>query len=180
MTVQTEFSRLFQVENLKDEGTEIDVTANADECKKLAERCGLISLVKLDAKLRVKTLPGSDIIEVQGNVQSVIAQTCVVTLEEFTSPLDFTFTALFQDAETLEKVESEEVDEMDEMVEEPDPIDNGEIDMGELVAQQLILHLDAYPRKPGAKIDPRYSGEEAMRENPFDSLKGMLKTPSSN
>ena len=34
-----------------------------------------------------------------------------------------------------------------------DPILNGEIDLGEIVAETLSLELDAYPRKPGESFD---------------------------
>jgi len=32
----------------------------------------------------------------------------------------------------------------------PDPIINGQIDLGALAAEFLVLNLDLYPRKPGA------------------------------
>ena len=44
---------------------------------------------------------------------------------------------------------------------EPEPIADGRIDLGEAVVQQLAIALDPYPRAPGAELPAQYSAEEA-------------------
>ena len=68
--------------------------------------------------------------------------------------------ALLQDDEDLEDL--------------PDPIVNGRIDLGGLVAETLVLGLDPYPRKPGvAFADPTPAAPEPPEASPFAVLRGL-------
>ena len=57
------------------------------------------------------------------------------------------------------------------MTSRPDEITNGQIDLGALAAEFLMLGLDPYPRKPGA--DFSFEGDDQDRESPFGALKAL-------
>ena len=56
-----------------------------------------------------------------------------------------------------------EIDEAD-----ADPIEDGRIDLGELVAETMAIELDPYPRKPGAGFADII--EDAEKPSPFSAL----------
>ncbi|MFZ3327701.1 MAG: hypothetical protein WA231_18240 [Methylocella sp.] len=54
----------------------------------------------------------------------------------------------------------------------PDPIINGQIDLGALAAEFLALNLDLYPRKPGVTFeDTSVGGEASAIDSPFAVLR---------
>ena len=59
-----------------------------------------------------------------------------------------------------------------------DPIENGEIDLGELVAEAVALELDAYPRKPGeayAEAEDDSAEVIELMPSPFANLDKLTK-----
>src|SRR3546814_5101780 len=56
----------------------------------------------------------------------------------------------------------------------PDLLEDDRIDAGEVVAEELALALDPYPRKAGVDLPPEYHSkqEHAAKDNPFDVLAG--------
>jgi len=53
----------------------------------------------------------------------------------------------------------------------PDPLIGGKIDVGEVLAEELGLTLDPYPRLPGASLDMAMSDEAAP--GPFERLRKL-------
>ena len=57
-----------------------------------------------------------------------------------------------------------------------EPLDDGMIDIGEAVAQQLSLALDPFPRAPGAVLDEETDlSDGSPRESPFAALAKLHK-----
>jgi len=119
--------------------TRKDIDATADECAALAARFDLESLGSLSAnvslsvvdkrRMRVRakgTMSASDVVVrgVMGSTPSIL-QVDGVPFETFFA----------EDEEGGGTFDSDEDDSYDE------PIDNGQVDLGELVAQHLYLHL---------------------------------------
>ena len=64
---------------------------------------------------------------------------------------------------------------------DPEPLEGGELDLGEAVAQQLALALDPYPRAPGTRVPEGYRPQsgEAGRHRPFEALRALKpRSPS--
>ena len=103
-----------------------------------------------------------------------LVQTCVVTLEPFSAPVEGAFERVYAPGSAEEPAE-EELGEEDP----PDAIIDGVIDIGEAVAEQLALELDPFPRAPGVVFEGFSVGEggdEASPANPFAVL-AKLKEP---
>lgn len=164
-----EFSRLFPVEKLRDRTMRERIEANEEECEGLANRLDIVALKHLSADLALQSARGGTVVEVEGTLEADVVYTCVVTLEPFESHIKESFTSYFARPDQIPKPENEDVE--DERA--PEPIGpSGEIDLGELAAQQLSLALDPHPRKPGAVFVPPRIGETApsSKKNPFAIL----------
>ena len=175
-----EFSRPLDVSELPTQGLDISVEATPAECRALCRRFELEDLRTLAAQVRVERArdkDGAPTIRVRAVLRAQAEQICVVTLEPFAVQVDDEFTILFQLAANL----PEGAGALDDAKREvsPEPLDTPEIDVGELVAQHLLLALDPHPRRPGAMLES--GGEEAQSSDiaarpngPFAKL-GQLK-----
>ena len=133
-----EFSRPLQVDRVPRKGSHEHIVADAAECAKLAERFAIRALHKLSARLFLVSWRGGGI-KVTGSVEAEMEQASVVSLETFTVKNQFQVERFFLPANKLnENIEDD-----------ADPIDNGIIDLGEIVAETLGLEIEPYPRKPG-------------------------------
>jgi uncharacterized metal-binding protein YceD (DUF177 family) len=155
-----EFSRPVQADSITQrEATEV-LQASEAERAALAARFGLIALDRLAAKVRLRRVRGGELIRVVGELEAEVVQACVVTLEPVAARLTDSFQALFAPPHLVPKDADEIEVYLEEEREPPEPIENGRIDLGELVAQHLSLALDPYPRAPGAAFVPILEHED--------------------
>ncbi|MBI1272527.1 MAG: DUF177 domain-containing protein [Alphaproteobacteria bacterium] len=168
-TPDGEFPRTVQIDKIPSEGMELDIEAEAKECKALAKRLGIIGLGALRASLRLRHTHGNTMIEVDGSFDAVVTQECVVTLEPVESAITASPVAgLFAPAHLVPPGSGPA--EIDSVAEEPEPIGpEGLIDVGELVVQHLALALDPYPRKPGVAFEGMTT-DKPERTSPFAKL----------
>lgn len=159
-----------EVAAVPQEGMDVELVPDAQTREKLAEVAELISIPAL--KVSFQVLPrGASGAKVHGSLTGIVRQTCVVSLEEFDSPVEEEFSVDFAVASERETDEEDE----DEIEESPDPIVDGKIDLGALATEFLILSIDPYPRKPGVQFtavieDPE---EPERKPNPFEQLSGL-------
>jgi len=172
-----EFSRPVPTKDIGEVEISEVIEATAAERTALAKRFGLLALERLTAECRVRR-ESDKIIRVAGKFQAQLAQTCVVTLEPVASDVENSFSLLFSEDAELNTSASEILVELDEE-DPPEPIPPGGIDLGELVAEQLALDLDPYPRAEGAELKQLDQGDgrdgTKAGESPFsvlESLKG--------
>jgi uncharacterized metal-binding protein YceD (DUF177 family) len=141
---QPEFHRPIEVEHIPPGGCIEYLTAGEAELTALAARLKLPRVFDLRARLKAERLRAGGAM-VSGELIAEVAQTCVVTLEDFRSTLTFPVERIFLPAKAIPDDDSEEAD--------ADPVIEGRIDLGELVTETLSLSLDPYPRKPGAAFE---------------------------
>ncbi|MDP6473717.1 MAG: DUF177 domain-containing protein [Alphaproteobacteria bacterium] len=175
-----EFSRPVDVSELTGQSRAISVRATHAECEALCRRFELEELRALSARVRVTRAhdgEGAPAIRVQAALHAEVVRICVVTLEPFAHQVDEEFTILFRPAADLPRPAGVADETMSG--DSPEPLDGPEIDVGELVAQHLLLALDPHPRRPGAAVE--LGGEAAPGAdtapppyNPFAKL-GQLK-----
>jgi uncharacterized metal-binding protein YceD (DUF177 family) len=170
--LESEFSRTIRVERIGREEIERRIEAKPDERTALAERLGLASLDLLRADLRLKRLSRGRI-AVEGRFEAKLTQLCVVSLEPVAAQLEGEFAVEFVEAGP--GPETEAVIAIDS-VDPPEPIEDGLIDLGEAVVQQLAERIDPYPRAPGADVawqDEKPAMSEPKR--PFAALSALQK-----
>jgi len=167
-----EFSRRVRAADLEDgRETAVSLAADAAERAALARRFGLTDLVRLQAAVRL--LRTGPLVTATADLEADVVQSCVVTLEPVPAAIRDRATRLYADPGPADEGEGgEEVVVQIDEDDPPEPIVDGAIDIGELVAEEMGLRLEPYPRSPGAAFDAP-AGEDAL-ESPFVVL-GRLK-----
>jgi uncharacterized metal-binding protein YceD (DUF177 family) len=101
--------------------------------------------------------------KLEGHVTADLEQVSVISLEAFRETVSVPLARYFLPHGAV--VDNQQEDDAD-------PIDNGWIDLGEVVAETLALDLDPYPRKPGEAFPGHVEddGAEAKAPSPFAVL----------
>ncbi len=158
------FSRLLAVETVPESGLDIEIRASEAELAALAAQCGLVSLKSFKASFHV-TKQGRGRYSAAGALSALVTQLCVVTLEPFETEVAAAICVDFAPSGALPPAASTAG------ADPPDPIINGQIDLGALAAEFLVLNLDLYPRKPGAVFEKAETGGgESEKDSPFAVL----------
>ena len=169
-------SRRFDVSTVRDASVAFTVTATDAECQALASDAGLSGIDAFSAAFEIAR-EGLEGLRVTGTVQAQVRQTCVVSLDDFSSrieePVDVVFlpeadVARMADERAAQPANHDEEDPPDDV---PDPIVGGRIDLGALAAEIMMLGLDPYPRKPGVAYAASASPGDVV--SPFAALKQL-------
>lgn len=164
-----EFSRPVTLEELHGGSVRRTIEASQSECRRLAERFGISAVDALSATVTLDARDDGRFVVAKGAFTAAVTQTCVVTLEPLPRTVSEQFVVRL--AGVPEPDENAVVDLDPTAEDEPEPIEGGSIDIGELVAQHLLLALDPYPRAEGVELDPRASAAgEAAPDGPFAKL----------
>ena len=133
-----ELSRPLIVDRVPRKGSHEVFAAEPAERAALAKRFGLVALHDLKARLLAVPWRAGGL-KVTGHVDVELEQISVVSLEPFKSTQKFEVERYFLPATAT----------VDPAIDDADPIVDGTVDLGELVAETLGLELDPYPRKDG-------------------------------
>jgi uncharacterized metal-binding protein YceD (DUF177 family) len=168
--MKPEFSRLVAIDQLPARGHDLEIAASAAERAALARRFAILGIDRLDAKLRLKPIGRGPLVRLSGTVSAEVVQACVVSLEPVRQSVDEAFEMTF--GPDVDNGGEAEIDLDLDAEDPPDPIVDGEIDVGEAVAEQVALALDPFPRADGAVFTPpaEAAPEEAETANPFAAL----------
>jgi uncharacterized metal-binding protein YceD (DUF177 family) len=164
-----EFSRRIDGFRLNPGGEKYEISASPDERAALAKRFDLLALDRLDAKVRLTPMAGG-YYRLVADFEAELTQACAITSEPVPAHIAESFTLLYGPVE-----ESSEI-VLDGDAEPVEPLDDGMIDIGEAVAQQLSLALDPFPRAPGASLEEEVDlSGHGERESPFAALAKLRK-----
>src|SRR5689334_1959085 len=178
---KSEIERIVDIDRMGPNGTALEIAASDSERLALAKRFGFLGLPAFSARVTVDRRPGGQVV-VEGRLRGRIVQACILTLDPVTQDLDDTFRVVFKqdlaeerDPESGEALVSAQADA-------PEPLPGNLLDVGEIVAEQLSLAADPYPRKHGAKLEdvlpkPRKDGRHEPRRHPFAGLAALRDKP---
>ena len=157
-----EFSRPLQTDRVPKAGSVEKLAAEPEELKALAKRMKLPALHVLTAEIKATPWRGGGI-KLEGHLTADLEQVSVISLEPFRETVSIPIARYFLPPGAV--VENEDEDDAD-------PIDNGWIDLGEVVAETLALDLDPYPRRPGEAFPGHMEddGAAAKAPSPFAVL----------
>ncbi len=189
-SVTPEWSHKVEIGTIGAAPYHLEIRASAEQCRDVARRLKVAGLDDLQAELTLQRQPGSHIIHVAGLVGALVTQNCVITAEPLNNRVEEDIEAWYSDEENIVSLARARRDQTALMAEgeipvadekdDPEPVADGEIDVGELAVQYLSLAIDPYPQKEGAahpQTDEKE--EEAAREhgwhNPFAALKDWKK-----
>jgi uncharacterized metal-binding protein YceD (DUF177 family) len=181
---KSEIERIVDIDRMGSNGTALEIAASESERLALAKRFGFLALPAFSARVTVDRRPGGQVV-VEGRLRGRIVQACILTLDPVTQDLDETFRIVFKqdlaeerDPESGEALVSAQADA-------PEPLTGSLVDVGEIVAEQLSLAADPYPRKQGVKLEdvlpkPRRegrAGRHEQRRHPFAGLAALRDKP---
>ena len=149
--VPPEFSRIVSLDLIDLANPFTEIQAKPDECTALARRFGLFRLDAFTATVAFEVSSPTRVI-VTANYVAEVVQACVVTLEPVSTRIKDCFERRFVSG-PVSRTDDVAVDPLAD--DPPEPWDGGAIDIGEVLAEQLGLAIDPYPRTPGAVfMDP--------------------------
>lgn len=173
--IKAEFSRPVGADTISTHIQRREIKAEPAERQALATRFGLLSLDALGAVLELHRQAG-DIVHVSGRLTADVVQSCVISLAPVAAHIEADFAIDYSAAAA-----PDDGDEFDPLgPDAPEPIIEGEIDLGEAVSQQLAVALDPYPRAPDAVLEtaPLSPAEEKTdKKQPFAVLAALKKRP---
>jgi hypothetical protein len=163
------------VEDIPDTGLHMKIEAPAAVRAELAKLAAVRDLPQLSA---VFDLARQGVgVHVSGHVNAQVGQTCVVTLEPIESALEEAIDVVFAPAVAgVGGFAGAEPDGRRAKAghgEPPEPIAGGKVDLGMLATEFLLLGIDPYPRKPGAKFAPPTIEDDG--DHPFAALETLKK-----
>jgi uncharacterized metal-binding protein YceD (DUF177 family) len=179
-------SHMIKVEALPARLQTIRITLDDAQRSEIADILDIIAIDRAEAEITVE--PKGARVRIGGVVRVTARQACVVTLDpvedSFEEQIDFVFAPAEEAAAAEERVhaaaEKAERDGDFEKLAElfasdslPDPIVDGEIDLGAVLVETLAIGLDPYPRKPGVEFVPPEADDADM--SPFAALKALKK-----
>ena len=158
-----EFSRPLQTDRVPRAGSTEKLKADAEELRALAKRMKIPAIHALTAEIRATPWRGGGL-KLEGHLTADVEHVSVVSLEPFRETVSIPVSRYFLPPGAVVENDAED---------DADPIENGWIDLGEVVAEILALDLDPYPRKPGEAFGEVLEDDPALAappESPFAVL----------
>lgn len=175
---------MIDLDRMGNQGAAIEIVATEGERAALAKRFGFLALPAFSARVTVDRRPGGQVV-VEGRLKGRLVQACILSLEPVTQELDDAFRLVF--AQNLAEERDPESGEalINAQVDAPEPLAGNMLDVGEIVAEQLSLTAEPYPRKPGIKLEdvlPKSRsggrrGPPEQRRHPFAGLAALKDKP---
>ena len=181
---KSEIERVVDLDRMGAGGVALEIVASDSERAALTKRFGFLGLPAFSARVTVDCRAGGQVV-VEGRLRGRIVQACILTLDPVVQDLDEAFRVVFkQDLAEERDPESGEA-LLNAQIDAPEPLQTNLLDVGEIVAEQLSLAAEPYPRRPGVKLEdvlpkPRQGGRPGrneQRRHPFAGLAALRDKP---
>lgn len=173
--MKPEFSHIVNLDDLSGNGAVFKIDVTEAERRALAARFGLQAIEKLAALVRLKRIGRKDV-EFSADITATVVQTCVLTLEPVENEIESRVEIKFRPA-------GNDIDDDGTLVvsieDDVEPLPEDGFDIGEIVAVELSLLLDPFPRHSDAE-KLQEDAETALfyeekPESPFSALAGLRR-----
>jgi uncharacterized metal-binding protein YceD (DUF177 family) len=179
MSGSPQFSRVYDLTSLPEQGADLTVAPSAEERAQIAAWLSIESLEDLKALIKLRRAESGRFLY-RAHFDADVVQACVVTLEPVPSHLSADFERSYQFAPTTSRASRKRnpppvvaLSQEDENA--PDFVDSPVIDIAAPILEELSLALDPYPRRAGVSFAPPEPGESAPN-NPFAILKTLKRS----
>ena len=168
--VQNPWNVPVAVEDIPETGLHLEIDAPEAARAALVAVAGLRNLPRLSAVFDL-TRRGAGV-RMTGQVSAHVGQTCVVTLEPVESDVEEPIDLVFAPRDAADKVAAT-TDRDANGEEPPEALIGGQLDIGAIATEFLLLGIDPYPRKAGAEFMPPKAEDTGAR--PFAALEALKK-----
>jgi len=150
----------------------LDVTREADEETRaaLAEVLGIDVCERLVARYTIKPFE-SGRFELHGTAEMDAQQTCVVTLDPIARSYSVRLDVAYWPRELLGDGPGADIDSL---ADDPEPIEDGRLDVGRVIYEELASTVDPFARKDDATFEWK-AEQEPARDNPFAALEKLKR-----
>lgn len=151
-------------------GLKVDLVADEAHRAVIEKAFGMITLNNLTAHIETKAAAGAKpVVHVSLALTGEVTQECGVTLEPFTHEIssELEIDCIEKQRVTTEVAEVGAREFTLDDLDEPDVIENGQIDLGQYVIEALGEAYDPFARKPGAVFE---EPEPVKEPSPFAVL----------
>ena len=172
--MQNVFSNILTIEDMGNGHKNYVLEASEQQMQYIAEILKLEKIKSFKALMDVNLQRKAHKIEINGKIQATVLQTSVISLEKFDNHYQTEFSRHFDTELTPVQLKEMEFD-FDE--DEPEIIDNGQIDLAAIAMEELALIIDDFPRKKGEifKFESEFDEETSQKNNPFAALAKLKK-----
>lgn len=162
---------------IPDRGLDIERVATPEELAVLADALQLPAISRMTVAYSIRPL-GVGRYNVKGALSAAVTQECIVTLEAVHTEIQETLEEEFwaEDLVPAPLPDGERVEREALSGSSPEVIQQGLIEVGRLVYEQLSTAIDPYPRAPGAVFawsEPGHDSDSSDRDKPFASLAAL-------
>lgn len=180
-TTNLEWSVLFDVDTLTEAPHQLTLSPPADSLERISQRLNIDKIINMSVDVTIEQEKHSHLIQVSGVINAEISQHCVVTLEPITNHIHEEFEGWYADrkntvpfASAKAKLEREQTGVTETQIleerDDPEPLTDGHIELGELIVQHLSLAIDPYPIAEGVEEG---SANIEEKTSPFAELKNI-------
>lgn len=161
----------YPVAAIPDRGLEEDRRADADMLETVRGALGLVACRDIRARWRIRPI-GAGCYAASGRIEAEIVQESVVSTEPVEQRIEADFAVQFLPA-VEDSAEEETIVDPNAAV-DTEIIENGIIDIGRTVYEEIASRLDLYPRNPGEAFEWQEPETlPAERTNPFAALAAL-------
>jgi hypothetical protein len=169
----------YPVAAIPERGIDRQRTATAGECAAVAAALAILGCSRIDVHYRIRPA-GAGCYRVSGMLTADVVQACVVSTDPVAQQVRCEFEALFRPPSSASRpVGRDEIVDPFE-AENLESIENGAIDVGRVVYEEIASGLDPYPRIEGISLE--WSGDvedgpsrPVDRASPFAKLAALKK-----
>lgn len=174
MTLASELDppRRVRIDEIPPAGLRLALDVDEASRARIARRLELVALARLDALVRVvleRARPDRRV-RLEGRIEALATQTCVVTLEPVESHIEAAFERILDAA-----APAAEEAVVDPELPDVEPLEGDVLDVGEIVIEELSLALDPFPRRPDAALGDLVpaAADDAPSPGAFASLERL-------
>ncbi|TCT01549.1 YceD family protein [Aquabacter spiritensis] len=158
------YSFIVRIADLPQTGTVFRLEPDAATRDRLARHIDVLAIHRLEAELSVR--PVGEGARVTGGISADLQQMSVVSLEPFDTTIGEDVDVRFEPQADPEPTPDESAEDLER--DPPDPLVDGQVDLGDLVTEFLSLGVDPYPRRPGEVFEAPAQDDDAP--SPFAAL----------
>lgn len=170
--MQKKFSYPLKIEDLNQNEYKFDLNADAGELVDICDILKVEDVKYFNAEIFLKRNNKQNILSVWGLIRTEIELKSVISLNNFLQYYEIPFELRFDTKASYKDIAGADIE-----ADVPDIIENGEINLADIVLEQVALNLDDYPRAKGEFFDySKYvSLPEEKTDNPFAVLEKLKK-----
>jgi hypothetical protein len=160
-----------ETRTIPDAGMDVTREAKEDTRIALAEALNVDACKRLVARYTIKPFE-SGRFELHGEAVLTAQQACVVTLEPLERVYRVRLDVAYWPPELLGDGPGADIDSL---ADDPEPIEDGRLDVGRIVYEELASTIDPFPRSDGATFEWKNEADAPARDNPFAALEKLKR-----